>query len=139
MKSTIVTKHSEHKRVWYQIDASKFFLGRLATLIGRHLQGKNKVDFTPNADQGDFVVVINADKIQFSGRKMLQKKYYRFSGYPGGLRTKYLKDVFSENPAIVLKEAVRGMLPKNKFRKSYLSRLKIVTGKEHNFKIDISK
>jgi len=111
-------------RKQHKIDASGEVLGRLASQIAILLRGKHKVDFQPHLDSGDVVVVKNADKIKLTGEKMEQKKYYRHSGYPGGLKEKPVKEVLEEKPEEVLKRAVYGMLPKNKLRDRIIKRLK---------------
>jgi large subunit ribosomal protein L13 len=138
MKSQKITlpKVQNIKRSWYEIDASKATYGRVATEIANLLRGKLKRDFTPHMDQGDFVVAINADKLKFSGRKLDQKKYYHHSGYLGGLHVKNMKDVYLKNPEEILRKAVFNMLDNLRFRKTLMSRLKLVKGSEHNFKID---
>lgn len=135
MKTTL-KKSAEVSRKWYQIDASQYRLGRLSTRVARLLMGKHHVDYTPHTDMGDFVVVINAAKVQFTGKKLEQKKYHRFSGYPGGITTTSLKDVMGKNPDFAVREAVRKMLPKNKLRKFQLRRLRILNDDKHNLKID---
>ncbi|MBZ9578397.1 50S ribosomal protein L13 [Patescibacteria group bacterium] len=117
------------KRETHTIDASGKVLGRLATKIAILLRGKNKPDFQPNKDMGDFVTVKNVNQIRFTGKKMEKKKYYRHSGFPGGLKEISLKKLFAKNPAKVLKMAVFGMLPKNKLQKKQIKRLKIVYAK----------
>lgn len=112
------------ERKTHTIDAAGKVLGRLAVEIALLLRGKNKPGFVPYEDMGDYVVVKNADKITVSGKKMSQKKYYRHSGYPGGLKETPMKDVFSKNPGEVLRRAVSGMLPKNKLRAQQIKRLK---------------
>ena len=109
----------------HTIDATEKVLGRLATEISILLRGKHKPDFVPNQDVGDFVVIKNADKIKFTGKKMEQKKYFRHTGYLGGLKEVPLKKLFAESPGQVLKKAVFGMLPKNKLRAKQIKRLKI--------------
>ena len=136
MMHTYLPKTSDIKRRWYEIDASKFTLGRLATRAASILRGKHKASFTPHMDVGDFVVVTNAEKIKFTGRKLLQKEYFRFSGYPGGLRREILRDVLKKKPEKVVFHAVRNMLAANRLRKPILKRLKIVRNGKHNFKID---
>jgi len=112
MMKTYSQKQSEVQRDWYVIDASDHVLGRLATQIAILLRGKHKPTFTPSMDGGDFVVVINAEKIRVTGKKAEQKKYYRHSGYPGGLRTIPYKDMMNKHPDRILRLAVKGMLPK---------------------------
>lgn len=135
MKSYL-PKISEIKRQWYEADASAFTLGRLATRAAHILRGKHKAAFTPHMDLGDFVVVKNAKKIRLTGRKAVQKKYFRHSGYPGGVRSISLQDLLEKRPQEVIRLAVSGMLPKNRQRKHMLKRLKIVDGDKHIFKID---
>lgn len=138
MKTQKVTipKTSEIQRNWYQIDASKDSLGRIASEIATILRGKHKRDFTPHMDMGDFVVAVNADKPKFTGRKVDQKKYYHHSGYLGGLKTKSLKDELERNPEDVLRRAVFSMIDEVRFRNKMMSRLKLVSGTEHTYKID---
>ena len=124
------------KRQWYQIDASKASMGRVATQIANLLRGKNKRDFTPHMDLGDFVVAVNTSNLKFTGRKLEQKKYYHHSGYLGGLKTETLKTVLQKDPSEALRRAVFSMIEDIKFRKKIMARLKLVSGKEHNFKID---
>ena len=133
---TFLPKVNEIKRTWYEADASKFTLGRLASKIASVLRGKHKVIFTPHMDVGDFVVVKNAEKVQFTGRKLDQKKYHRFSGYPGGLYTKTLKERMEKEPEKVIRDAVYNMIDKNRLRKPILRRLKVVTGDKHSFTIE---
>jgi len=112
------------KRETHTIDATKKVLGRLATEIAVLLRGKHKPDFVPYKDMGDFVIVKNVKDIRLTGKKIEQKKYYRHSGYPGGLKEIPVKKIFEKNPALVLKKAVFGMLPKNKLRAKMIKRLK---------------
>lgn len=116
-------------------DAEKENLGRMATKIARVLRGKNKVDFTPNIDAGDFAVVINSDKLQVTGNKMEGKIYHYYSGYPGGIRSVKLKDQMEKDSTKVIKMAVYGMLPKNKLRDSMIKRLLIYKDDKHEHKI----
>jgi large subunit ribosomal protein L13 len=138
MKTSNITipKVSEISRTWYQIDASGQSMGRVATRIANILRGKHKRSFTPYMDMGDFVVAINVDKLKFTGRKIEQKKYYSHSGYLGGLKTKTLKDEIVRSPEQVLRRAVYSMLDDIKFRKKLISRLKLVKGETHTYKID---
>jgi large subunit ribosomal protein L13 len=133
---TFIPKTSDIKRAWYEADASKFTLGRLASKVATILRGKHKVTFTPHMDVGDFVVVKNADKVKFTGRKIDQKKYHRFSGYPGGLYTKTLRERMEKEPEKVIRDAVYNMIDKNRLRKDILRRLKVVTGDKHNFTVE---
>ncbi|MBI3952741.1 MAG: 50S ribosomal protein L13 [Candidatus Doudnabacteria bacterium] len=130
---TFLPKTSEIKRAWYEADASKFTLGRLASKVATVLRGKHKVSFTPHMDVGDFVVVTNAEKVRFTGRKLEQKKYHRFSGYPGGLYTKSLAERMEKEPEKVIRDAVYNMIDKNRLRKLILRRLKVVKGDKHQF------
>ena len=136
MSKTYLPKVKEITRNWYEVDASKFTLGRLATRVATVLRGKHKASFTPHMDVGDFVVVKNAEKVQFTGRKLDQKQYHRFSGYPGGLYTKSLKERMEKEPDKVIRDAVYNMIDKNRLRKPILRRLKVVVGDKHEFKID---
>jgi len=110
----------------HKIDAEDKVSGRLASEIAILLMGKNKADYRPNADGGEFVEVENADKLKFTGKKLDQKIYYHYSGYQGGLKEKKLKEVFNSKPSEVLRKAVYNMLPKNKLRKEFIKRLKFV-------------
>ena len=128
---TYSQKSSEIKREWYLIDASTMPLGKLAVVIADKLMGKSKVTFTPHIDNGDYVVVVNAKDLVVTGDKMVQKKYYRHSGYPGGIKELKLKEVIEKDPARVINEAVKGMLPKNKLAAERLKRLRVFAGSEH--------
>ena len=128
---TFVTKPAEVERRWYVIDAEGQTLGRVATQIAVLLRGKHKPIYSPSVDCGDFVVVINAEKIQVSGRRMDQKKYYRHSGYPGGLKEISLRDQLGKYPTRVIEAAVRGMLPKNKLGRKMFKKMKAYAGSEH--------
>lgn len=130
--NTYSAKPSDVTRKWYVVDASETTLGRVATQVATLLTGKGKPIFTSHIDCGDFVVVINADKLQVTGAKMTDKMYYNHSGYPGGLRERQLKDVVEKDSTEVILQAVRGMLPGNKLRDGRLARLKIYAGAEHN-------
>ena len=118
-------------REWYVVDASGQVLGRLATQIAVRLRGKHKPEFAPHMDNGDFIVVVNADKFRVTGRKMDQKKYYNHSGYIGGMRERTLRVMLDKKPEDVIRRAVRGMLPKNRLGRAMLKKLKIYTGGEH--------
>ena len=121
------------ERNWHLLDAKNKVLGRLAGEIVILLRGKNKPQFVLHEDRGDWVVVINARQIRVTGKKAEQKKYYRHSGYPGGLKTETFKKVFSRDPSLALRRAVRGMLPDNKLRKPMLRRLKIFVDQKHPY------
>jgi len=123
-------------RAWIEVDASAATLGRVATKIANFLRGKHKREFTPHMDLGDFVVATNVEKIRMTGRKVEQKQYHHYSGYPGGLRTKELKRLIVEKPEDVLRRAVFNMIDDNKLRKLMMRRLKFVKGATHQFKID---
>ncbi len=133
---TFLPKTKEIKRAWYEADASKFTLGRLATRVATVLRGKHKTTFTPHMDVGDFVIVKNAAKVQLTGRKLAQKKYYRNTGYPGGIRTKTLAERLEKEPEKVIRDAVYNMVDANRLRKDILRRLKVVAGDKHEFQVD---
>jgi large subunit ribosomal protein L13 len=124
-------KPGEVTRRWYVVDAEGQTLGRLATQIADTLRGKNKPQYTPHIDTGDFVVVVNAEKIAVTGNKLDEKRYYRHSGYPGGLRSRTLREQLQRRPTEVLRKAVKGMLPRNRLARAQLTKLKIYAGPEH--------
>jgi large subunit ribosomal protein L13 len=128
---TYSAKPGEVARDWYLVDADGQTLGRLATRIADTLRGKRKPQYTPHVDTGDFVIVVNAEKIAVTGNKLDQKRYYRHSGYPGGLRSRTLRDQLERRPTEVLRVAVKGMLPKNRLARRQLTKLKIYAGPEH--------
>ena len=128
---TYSQKASEIKRELWVIDASSLPLGKLAVVIADKLMGKSKITYTPHIDNGDYVVVINAKNIQVTGDKMTKKMYYRHSGFPGGLKELKLEEVIEKNPSVAIREAVKGMLPKNKLAADRLARLRIFDGVEH--------
>jgi large subunit ribosomal protein L13 len=128
---TYSAKPGEITREWYLVDAEGKTLGRLATQIADTLRGKRKPQYTPHVDTGDFVVVVNAEKIQVTGNKLDQKRYYRHSGYPGGLRSRTLREQLDRRPTEVLRVAVKGMLPKNRLARQQITKLKIYAGPEH--------
>lgn len=128
---TVMQKKEEVVRNWYEIDAEGKILGKLAAEIAVKLMGKHKVSYTPHVDGGDFVVVTNAEKIAVTGNKLLAKKYYRHSGYPGGLKTRSLEEMLAKQPTEVIRKAVERMLPKNKLGSKMIGRLKIYVGNEH--------
>ncbi len=133
LKNQKITLPKTVTRVWHEVDASSAPMGRVATQIANLLRGKNKRDFTPHMDMGDFVVVTNVDKMKFTGRKIEQKKYYHHSGYLGGLKTKTLKDEIVRSPETVLRKAVFSMIDDVKFRKAILARMKMVKGTDHTY------
>ena len=128
---TYSAKPGEITREWYLVDAEGKTLGRLATQIADTLRGKRKPQYTPHVDTGDFVIVVNAEKIQVTGNKLDQKRYYRHSGYPGGLRSRTLREQLERRPTEVLRVAVKGMLPKNRLARQQITKLKIYAGPEH--------
>lgn len=134
MQKTYVTKAAEIKREWVVVDAADQNLGRLATKVAALLRGKHKPTFTPNLDCGDFVVVVNAEKITVTGGKLLEKEYFDYSGYPAGLRITALKDQLARHPDRVITHAVRGMLPHNRLGRAMLKKLKVYAGPEHPHK-----
>ncbi len=128
---TYMPKASEIDRKWYLVDAEGMVLGRLATEIASILRGKNKAEYTPHMDMGDFVVVVNADKVVLTGKKEQQKLYRRHSGYPGGLREIPYERMMEKHPERVLENAVRGMLPKNTLGRAMFRKLKVYAGPNH--------
>ena len=128
---TYSQKGSEIKREWWVIDASTMPLGKLAVVIADKLMGKSKVTYTPHIDNGDYVVVINAKNLVVTGDKMVDKKYYRHSGFPGGLTELKLEEVIEKDPSVAVTAAVKGMLPKNKLAAERLKRLRVFDGAEH--------
>ena len=128
---TYSTKAADIKREWHVLDASGQVLGRLATQAARLLMGKHKPMFTPNLDTGDYVIVINADKVQVTGNKAKQKVYYRHSGYPGGLKSITLEKMMQTHPTRGIEHAVKGMLPHNRLGAKMLKKLKVYTGDAH--------
>ncbi|MHB9054073.1 MAG: 50S ribosomal protein L13 [Thermoleophilia bacterium] len=128
---TYVAKPSNIERNWLIVDAKDQRLGRLATRIADNLRGKTKPTYTPNIDTGDFVVVINAERIAVTGRKLDNKIYYRHTGYPGGLKQRTLAEMLAKRPEEVLRLAVKGMLPKNRLGRAQLRKLKIYVGPDH--------
>jgi len=131
MTTTYNAKPGEIERLWYVVDAEGKTLGRLATQIADTLRGKRKPQYTPHVDTGDFVVVVNAEKIHVTGKKLDEKMYYRHSGYPGGLRKRTLREELERRPTEVLRKAVRGMLPRTRLGRAQLTKLKIYVGPEH--------
>jgi large subunit ribosomal protein L13 len=131
VNKTYSTKPTDIKRKWFVVDAQGKTLGRLATRVASVLVGKHKPEFAPHMDVGDFVIVVNADKIHVTGRKLDQKKYYRHSGYPGGLTEITLRDQLVRYPTRAVELAVRGMLPKNRLGRKMLRKLKVYASPEH--------
>ena len=128
---TYSAKASEIKREWHVIDASGEIVGRLATKVASLLRGKHKPTFSPHLDTGDFVVIINADKVRVTGKKAKQKLYYRHSGYPGGFKSISLEKMMQTNPTRVIEYAVKGMLPHNRLGASMIKKLKVYVGDSH--------
>jgi len=128
---TYSAKPSDVTRTWFVVDAEGKTLGRLASAIAATLRGKNKAIYTPHVDTGDYVIVVNAEKIKVTGAKETDKFYYRHSGYPGGLKTAALKDLRAKHPERILENAIRGMLPRNTLGREQFKKLKIYVGGEH--------
>lgn len=129
---TYMAKPAEVERKWYVVDATDMVLGRLASQVAKVLRGKNKPTFTPNVDTGDYVIIINADKVRLTGKK-LEKKYYRYhTGYIGGLKEVQYKKLMAEKPEFVVYKAVKGMLPKNAIGRTMIKKLHVYAGNEHN-------
>ena len=128
---TFMAKKSDVKRDWYVIDAEGQTLGRLATKVATVLRGKNKAIYTPNVDCGDYVIVINADKVKLSGNKLEQKMYYNHSGYTGGLRERTAKVMLEKYPEEMVERAIKGMLPHNRLGRKMYKKLFVYSGSEH--------
>lgn len=128
---TFVAKPAEVKRDWYVVDADGLTLGRLATEIAHRLRGKHKAEFTPNVDTGDYIVVVNAEKVAVTGRKASQKMYYRHTGYPGGLKSMSFNKMVDHKPEQIIELAVKGMIPRTPLGRTMLKKLKVYAGAEH--------
>jgi large subunit ribosomal protein L13 len=128
---TFVATPANRERNWLVVDADGQTLGRLATQIADALRGKTKPEFTPHCDVGDFVIVVNAEKISVTGRKLQAKRYYRHSGYPGGLRSRTLAEMLERRPEEVIRTAVKGMLPRTRLGRAQLRKLKVYAGPDH--------
>jgi len=124
-------KQSDIEQSWILVDAKDKTLGRLASALASRLRGKHRPEYTPNADLGDYIVVINANKINVTGDKLNQKKYFKHSGYPGGIKSRSLDEVIKNSPEEAIRKAVKGMLPKNKLGKKMLTKLKIYKDNDH--------
>ena len=124
-------KNTNLEKKWLLLDASDKTLGRLCAKISSILMGKNKAQYTPHNDLGDYIVIINAEKVKVTGNKDIQKKYYRHSGYPGGLKSSTFSEIIEKNPEDIILKAVKGMLPKNKLSNSMISKLKVYKGENH--------
>lgn len=131
MRTTYMAKPNEVERKWYVIDAAGQTLGRLASQAAALIRGKHKPQFTPHVDTGDFVIIVNADKVRLTGKKLLNKKYYRHSGHPGGLKVTTAGDMLKNNPARMVELAVHGMLPKNRLGERLKLKLKVYAGPDH--------
>lgn len=131
MKTTVMAKSETVDRKWYVVDATNIPLGRVASQVAAVLRGKNKTIYTPHVDTGDYVIVINTDKMVLTGNKLTQKKYYRHSGFPGGLKEVVYKDLMEKRSDFALEKAVKGMLPKNSLGKKMFGKLKVYKGSEH--------
>jgi len=134
MKQAKITKFvatADADRKWYVVDAKDQVLGRLATKVARIIRGKEKTTFSPNADTGDFVVVINAKQIKVTGKREALKKYFHYSGYPGGLKTRSYDELKQKNPEFIIESAVKGMLPKNRLGNQLIKKLKVYSGENH--------
>jgi large subunit ribosomal protein L13 len=128
---TYVATPVDRQRDWYVVDAEGQTLGRLATRIADALRGKRKPRYTPHVDTGDFVVVVNAEKIRVTGKKLEQKRYWRHSGYPGGIKSRTLAEMLERRPEEVIRKAVKGMLPRNRLARKQLTKLKVYAGPDH--------
>ncbi len=128
---TFSAKPESVKRDWYVVDASGKTLGRLAAEIASRLRGKHKPEYTPHVDTGDYIVVINAEKVAVTGKKASNKMYYRHSGYPGGIKEASFETLISEKPQMVIEKAVKGMMPRNPLGRDMLRKLKVYAGAEH--------
>ena len=131
MKNTYMMKKNDLNREWFIIDGTDLTVGRLATEVAHILRGKHKPTFTPNMDCGDYVVIINADKVKFTGNKLEDKIYYRHSNHPGGLKEEKAKDLLNRAPERVTEHAIKGMLPKNKLGRQMYRKLFVYAGSEH--------
>jgi len=128
---TISAKNTDVERKWHVVDADGLVVGRLASQVAKILRGKNKPIFTPHVDTGDYVVIVNAEKVRFTGNKLEKKAYFRHTGYPGGLKTTMAKDIMKNTPERIIYFAVRGMLPKNTLGRQQFKKLKVYRGSEH--------
>ena len=128
---TYVAKPTDRQRNWLVIDATGQTLGRLATQIAEALRGKRKPEYTPHVDTGDFVVVVNAEKIAVTGNKLADKRYYRHSGYPGGIKERSLEEMLRRRPEEVIRHAVKGMIPRTRLGRKQLTKLKVYAGPDH--------
>ncbi len=128
---TYNAKAQDQKKEWFVIDAKERVLGRLASFVATRLRGKHRPEYTPHVDTGDYIVVINADKVSLTGRKPDAKMYHHYSGYPGGLKSKNARELLEKRPSQVINHAVRGMLPKNRLGRNMIKKLKVYGGADH--------
>lgn len=131
---TLFAKKTDVSQKWLIIDADGLVVGRMASQVAKILRGKNKPVFTPHVDTGDFVIIVNADKVRFTGNKLDQKTYYRHTGYPGGIKEATAKDVMKNHPERIIFSAVRGMLPKTILGRQQITKLKVYSGPDHPHK-----
>ena len=131
MKTTVSLKPADVEKKWIVIDAENVVVGRLATFIAMRLRGKHRADYTPHVDCGDYVVVVNCERIRVTGKKLDDKIYYRHSGYHGGLREETLRDLLGRRPEEVIRHAVRGMIPRTRLGRAQLRKLKVYSGPSH--------
>ncbi len=129
---TFSAKPASVKRDWYVVDAEGKTLGRMATEIARRLRGKHKAEYTPHVDTGDYIVVVNAEKVKVTGKKATDKIYYRHTGYPGGIREINFEKLIAKKPEMIIEKAVKGMLPRNPLGRAMFRKLKVYAGNEHN-------
>lgn len=128
---TYSAKAQDQKKEWFVVDAKERVLGRLASFVATRLRGKHRPEYTPHVDTGDYIVVINADKVSLTGRKRDAKMYHHYSGYPGGLKSKNARELLEKRPSQVINHAVRGMLPKNRLGRKMIKKLKVYGGADH--------
>jgi len=128
---TISANEGTVRRNWYVVDATDKTLGRLSTQIANRIRGKHKAEYTPHVDTGDYIVVVNAEKIKVTGTKLDDKHYYRHTGYPGGIKSVTLGKMMEDTPTRAIEQAVKGMMPKNKLSRTMLAKLKVYAGSEH--------
>jgi len=131
LMKTVSTRPQDVERTWYVVDAENKTLGRLATEIASRLRGKHKPEYTPHVDTGDYIVVVNAEKVRVTGNKFSDKMYYRHSGYPGGIKAMSFKDMQARHPERIVEKAVKGMLPRNPLGRAMFKKLKVYAGSEH--------
>lgn len=131
MNTTRSIHKDELKKQWFLVDAKDQILGRFCANVAKILRGKHRPTFTPNVDTGDFVIILNADKIKLTGKKSFTKKYEHYSGYPGGLKSTKFVDLLKRNPSLIILNAVRGMLPHNKLGRAMIKKLKVYKGTKH--------